>query len=67
MALQETEYGGQDTDRTQGIQPLQPNDALHAHEELRLLYATDPADEESLPDRYAAPVYFRPGFERGDR
>jgi len=62
----ETEYGGEDTHRTQGIQPKQPEDALKVHEQTRLLAATDPAEKDSAPDRYDIPVYHKTVFGRWD-
>lgn len=46
--MKASEYGGSDTVKTQGIQPA-PHVATPA-EELRLTYATDPADVTSGPD-----------------
>ena len=53
----ESEYGGEDTVKTQGVQPREAEGDLTSGQRLRLLYATDPADETSLPDRYSTPVY----------
>lgn len=55
----ETEYGGQETVNTQGIQPLQPEEEVgrNTGSISRLWFATDPADEGSAPDRNATPVY----------
>ena len=47
--MKPSEYGGADTDATNGIQPS-PNGVLEPYEQLRLMYATDPADETSVPD-----------------
>jgi hypothetical protein len=46
--VKDSEYGGADTADTNGIQPP-PNGVIDPHSELRLLYATDPADETSVP------------------
>ena len=54
--MRESEYGGEDTDKTQGIQP-KDSDASRSGQMSRLVMATDPADEASVPDRYAVPVY----------
>lgn len=48
MERNETEYGGSDTHRTAGIFPA-PHEPT-AHEKLRLMYKTDPADPASTPD-----------------
>jgi len=42
-----SEYGGSDTDKTNGVQPF-PH-VLYPHEQLRLAYGTDP-DDETAPD-----------------
>jgi hypothetical protein len=47
--MKPSEYGGADTDSTNGIQPP-PNLVVEPYEQLRLLYATDPTDETSTPD-----------------
>jgi hypothetical protein len=44
-----SEYGGSDTVKTQGIQP-NPHEPT-PDEQLRLLYATDPDDAVTGPDR----------------
>lgn len=41
--MKDSEYGGADTDKTNGIQPF-PH-VLTQTEQLRLMYGTDPADE----------------------
>lgn len=43
MALKPSEYGGDDTEKTDGIQPV-PH-VLTADEKLRLMYHADPTDE----------------------
>lgn len=48
--MRDTEYGGADTHKTQGIQP-EPHTPTPA-EQLRLMYATDPDDVASAPDIY---------------
>lgn len=50
MAMKDSEYGGADTTKTQGIQPA-PHQ-MTASEQLRVMYATDPADP-SPPDPMA--------------
>lgn len=58
--MQASEYGGVDTEATNGIQPP-PNLVLQPHEQLRLVYATDPTDPASVPDPYmvrAAATHF---------
>jgi hypothetical protein len=57
MALKETEYGGADTDRTQGIQPMEAEADLKPFQRTRLLYATDPTEVGSGPDRTSTPAY----------
>ena len=47
--MKPSEYGGADTAATHGIQPS-PNLVIDPHQELRLMYATDPDDETSAPD-----------------
>ena len=47
--MKESEYGGSDTTKTQGIQP-EPHEPTPA-EQVRLIYATDPMDSVSGPDR----------------
>jgi hypothetical protein len=49
--MKASEYGGSDTHKTQGIQPAPHDPGDVAHEGLRLLYGTDPADETSGPDQ----------------
>lgn len=44
MAKKSSEYGGDDTSKTGGIQPF-PH-VPTAEEQLRLMYGTDPAEEE---------------------
>lgn len=56
----ETEYGGEETLRSQGIQPKEADADLKSGERLRLVYATDPAEADE-PDRYTTPVYLREG------
>lgn len=46
--MKDSEYGGSDTLKTHGIQPS-PHDPV-PHEQLRLLYKTDPADPASAPE-----------------
>lgn len=43
MALKSSEYGGSDTDTTDGIQPS-PHEPTAA-EQLRLMYGKDPEDK----------------------
>jgi hypothetical protein len=50
--MKATEYGGSDTVRTKGIQP--PPHVPDAPEQLRLMYATDPADPASTPESVIA-------------
>lgn len=47
--MKASEYGGSDTHKTQGIQPLPHNPK--PDEQMRLLYGTDPADPLSGPDQ----------------
>lgn len=41
--MKDSEYGGADTDKTNGVQPY-PH-VLTQHEQLRLMYGTDPAED----------------------
>ena len=54
MALKDSEYGGADTRKMQGIQPS-PHQVTSS-ETLRLMYATDPAEVTSAPDALAPKV-----------
>lgn len=47
--MKDSEYGGADTDKTNGIQPF-PHE-LSQTDQLRLMYGTDPASEDA-PDLY---------------
>lgn len=47
--VKDSEYGGADTDKTNGIQPF-PHE-LSQTDQLRLMYGTDPASED-VPDLY---------------
>ena len=47
-AMKASEYGGSDTSAAHGVQPF-PH-VLQPHEELRLTYATDPAEPDGIPD-----------------
>lgn len=51
--MKPSEYGGSDTTKTMGIQPA-PHQ-LKPEEELRVLYKTDPMDEQARVDATMEP------------
>lgn len=62
--MKASEYGGADTHKTQGVQPAPHSPDMVAHEGLRVLYGTDPADALSAPDA-TQPKSTRSGGDRG--
>ena len=59
--MKASQYGGSDTHKTQGMQPA-PHEPT-ADEQMRLIFATDPADITSDPDATQP----RSPFSGGDR
>lgn len=47
VKLKPSEYGGSDTQDSRGVQPF-PH-TMEPHEQMRMIYSTDPADPTSEP------------------